>query len=108
MCGEPDAALVALTAALELARDLGDRRGEYSAIFGMAEIHRLATRDLDAALAYTTRPWRWPTRAGTSRTGRWRGSARPGFTWLAATRNRAGSWPSRRCRVCRETGDRVR
>jgi len=107
MCGEPDAALVALTAALELARDLGDRRGEYSAIFSMAEIHRLATRDLDAALAYTTRALaladagsdvkdRAMARFSAARVHLARGDAEP-----------AGQLAVEALRLCRETGDRV-
>ena len=107
MCGETDAALVALTAALELARDLGDRRGEYSATFSMAEIHRLATRDLDAALAYTTRALaladagsdvkdRAMARFSAARVHLARGDAEP-----------AAQLAVEALRLCRETGDRV-
>ena len=107
MCGEPEAALVALTAALELAAT--SATGAASTRRSSAWPRSTAWRPATSTQRWRTPlgPWRWPTRAATSRTGRWRGSARPGFTWLAATRNRPGSWPLEALRLCRETGDRV-
>ncbi len=107
MCGEPAAALGALGAALELARRLGDRRGEYSATFSMAEIHRMATGDLDAALEHTTRAL---ALADAGYDVKDRAMAR--FSAARVHLARVEPEPAARLaaealRFCRETGDRV-
>ena len=107
MCGETAAALAAQTAAVELARRIGDRRGEYSATFTLAEIHRTATGDLTAALAHTTRALELADAGDDVKD---QAMARFSAARVRLARGEAGSAAALAAvalRACRDTGDRV-
>ena len=106
MCGETAAALAAQTAAVELARRIGDRRGEYSATFTLAEIHRTATGDLTAALAHTTRALELADAGDDVKD---QAMARFSAARVRLARGEAGSAAALAAvalRACRDTGDR--
>ena len=107
MCDQPAAALVALTAARELARTLGHRRGEYAATFGMAEIHRAATGDLAAALEHTGRALALADAGSDSKD---RAMARFSAARVHLARSEAepaGRLAAEALEFCRDSGDRV-